>query len=949
MSVPLTSTLLILCALILAQLPSPWTNQEIGGPAPAGSSTESSGTFTVEAGGADIWGTSDEFHFIWQQVTGDFSIISRVVSQTNTNSWAKAGVMARESLDTDAANVFTMITPGNGVRQQRRTTTGDSTSNEGIAGSTPIWLRLDRNDDNFDSYSSSDGINWTFLASSTISMDTTIYLGLAATSHNTGALSTVTFDNVSIGDPPEPPTTPEASTDGYVSLFNGNDLTNWYTFLEDGIGVDNDPDGIFKIVNEQIHLLDLADTSVERPFGYFSTNESYRNYRLRFEYQWGTKKYPPRANLLRDSGLLYHFIGSDTVWPTCIESQVQETDTGDFFTLGNTRLDTTVTGSNTYQPAGTPLLDTGSRIIHSAQHDTLTGWNVVDTIVTEDESIHIVNGFVNNRGTNFTFDGSSLAEGKIALQVEGAEIFYRNIELKPLFTTGGGPDYKVLVFSKTTGFRHGSIPDGITAVEALGERNGFTVDTTEDATMFNDTTLAEYDCVIWMNTSGTPLDSTQQAAFERYIQAGGGYVGVHAASDTHRSGDWPWYEELVGALFVNHPSIQHADLCVCEACHPSTESLGTDMEWIRRDEWYNFDRDPADNPNITVLVTLDETSYNGGTMGTSHPITWCQEYDGGRSWYTGMGHTSETYEEPQFRIHLLGGIEWAAGKSSKATSDKTVLFGGTDTSSWEKLSDGTAIDWPIVDGSLEVNNGNIVTTDDYGDFRLHLEFRPNSTNTNVEQNRGNSGVYLQGRYEIQILDSYNWPLADANDCGAIYNVRNASSNEAWPADAWQHYDIWFRAARWDGNTKTENARVTVFWNGVRIHDSVEIPDATLAAAFSEGPTDGPLMLQDHGNAVRFRNIWIEPGAALPPPLDDSIQICSIDFSPTNYEVTLTWDSALAGPFDIYAGADLSVLGPAPNNILPISVSSEATSPLTFTLPASLQGSNKVFFQVAESP
>ncbi|MGH3005210.1 MAG: ThuA domain-containing protein [Gaiellaceae bacterium] len=217
------------------------------------------------------------------------------------------------------------------------------------------------------------------------------------------------------------------------------------------------------------------------------------------------------------------------------------------------------------------------------------------------------------------------------------------------------PEFKVLVFSKTAGFRHDSIPAGIAAVQELGAANNFEVDATEDAAAFNDANLAQYDAVIWLSTTGDVLDDAQQAAFERYVQGGGGYAGIHAASDTEYT--WAWYGGLVGAYFDSHPANQTATVKVADHVHPSTEPLPE--RWTRFDEWYNFQTNPRGD--VHVLATLDETTYSGGNMGFDHPTAWCHDYDGGRAWYTGGGHTSESFSEPLFRQHMLGGIRWAAG------------------------------------------------------------------------------------------------------------------------------------------------------------------------------------------------------------------------------------------------------------------------------------------------
>lgn len=219
-------------------------------------------------------------------------------------------------------------------------------------------------------------------------------------------------------------------------------------------------------------------------------------------------------------------------------------------------------------------------------------------------------------------------------------------------------NYRLLVFSKTGGFRHASIKDGKIALQKLATEHGFSVDFTEDATAFTDANLAHYDAVIFLLTTGTILDDNQKAAFERYIRAGGGYVGVHSASDTEYN--WPWYGGLVGAYFDRvhgHSKVTQATLHVIDRTHPSTVMLPA--LWVRTDEWYNF----ASNPRgrVNVLMTIDESTYKGGTMGVDHPIAWYHEYEGGRAWYTALGHTSESYYEPLFLAHLWGGIMYAVG------------------------------------------------------------------------------------------------------------------------------------------------------------------------------------------------------------------------------------------------------------------------------------------------
>lgn len=212
----------------------------------------------------------------------------------------------------------------------------------------------------------------------------------------------------------------------------------------------------------------------------------------------------------------------------------------------------------------------------------------------------------------------------------------------------------LLLFSKTDGYRHSSIPDGIRAIKELGNKHGLLLHETEDADFFNNNTLALYDAVIFLNTSEDVLNNSQQEALKRYIQRGGGFVGIHAAADTEY--DWPWYGQMVGAYFKSHPKIQQATVQVINKNHPSTRHLPE--SWVRTDEWYNYKNI---QPDINVLARLDEDTYRGGENGEIHPIAWYKEFQGGRVFYTGGGHTSESYSERLFRQHLLGGIQYAAG------------------------------------------------------------------------------------------------------------------------------------------------------------------------------------------------------------------------------------------------------------------------------------------------
>ncbi len=228
-----------------------------------------------------------------------------------------------------------------------------------------------------------------------------------------------------------------------------------------------------------------------------------------------------------------------------------------------------------------------------------------------------------------------------------------SIALASVPSVGPGESrYSLLVFTKTAGYVHASIPAGVAALKTLGERSGFDVDATADAAAFRDDNLKRYAAVVFLSTTGDVLDDAQQAALERYVRAGGGFVGIHSASDTEY--EWPWYGRLVGAYFASHPKgTPTAIVRIVDAGHPSTSGLPA--AWERTDEWYDWKALPQ---GVRILAKVDESTYSGGKMGADHPVAWCHDYDGGRAFYTAMGHTAESYADPLFLDHLLGGIRW---------------------------------------------------------------------------------------------------------------------------------------------------------------------------------------------------------------------------------------------------------------------------------------------------
>lgn len=217
---------------------------------------------------------------------------------------------------------------------------------------------------------------------------------------------------------------------------------------------------------------------------------------------------------------------------------------------------------------------------------------------------------------------------------------------------------KVLVMTKTAGFYHASIPKGVAAIQKLGADNGFDVEVTKDSSLFTDKYLKKFAAIIFLSTTGTLFNDDQKAAVQKYIHNGGGFVGIHAATDTEYG--WPWYNKMVGAWFASHPKQQVAKLLVKNKEHLSTQHLPE--VWERKDEWYNFKNI---NPDLVTLITIDEKSYEGGKNGDFHPMAWYHNFEGGRVFYTGLGHTDESYSEPLFLQHVLGGIQYAMGGKAK--------------------------------------------------------------------------------------------------------------------------------------------------------------------------------------------------------------------------------------------------------------------------------------------
>jgi len=209
---------------------------------------------------------------------------------------------------------------------------------------------------------------------------------------------------------------------------------------------------------------------------------------------------------------------------------------------------------------------------------------------------------------------------------------------------------RVLVFTRTNGYRHESIEAGVRAVAALASDDGFSCDHTEDPQAFTAQSLSRYAVVVWLSTMGDVLDDPQRTAFAAWLHEGGVFAGVHSATASEPG--WPEFERIVGAVFVEHPEVQRGAVRVEDPGHPSTEGLPP--LWSHEDEWYDFASNPRDR--VHVLLTVDEDSYSGGSMGGDHPVAWSHQYGAGRCWYTALGHRVEAYGDELFLRHLRGGL-----------------------------------------------------------------------------------------------------------------------------------------------------------------------------------------------------------------------------------------------------------------------------------------------------
>ncbi|QDV09939.1 Trehalose utilization [Planctomycetes bacterium Poly30] len=426
----------------------------------------------------------------------------------------------------------------------------------------------------------------------------------------------------------------------------------------------------------------------------------------------------------------------------------------------------------------------------------------------------------------------------------------------------------MLFLTHSAGFTHSVVRRATQARLAYAEvqlteaaKGRMTITATQDCGDINAENLKRFDAVLFYTTGELPIPKSGQQALLDWIRAGGAFAGSHSATDTFY--EFPGYMDMVGGAFAGHPWHKEVGVRVEESGHPAVAHLGSSFKIT--DEIYqfeNFRRYP-----LRVLMTLDPDSIDdiqkGRRKDGDYALAWCKDYGEGAMFYTALGHREDVWSDPRFQEHLMAGIEWAVAAPSEsipAPAGAQVLFDGTNLDGWKQKSGDQVAGWKIEDGAMvSSRSGDIVTRKEYGGpFLLHVEFFvPITPTTNGWQDRGNSGVYVQGRYEVQVLDSYGLTLR-AGDCGAIYGKHIPVVNASRPAGRWQSYDIEFTPPSVSEEvTKMAKSRMSVWHNGVRIHDDVEV-DSPTAAGMGGEPGIGPIMLQDHGHAVRYRNIWLLP-------------------------------------------------------------------------------------------
>jgi type 1 glutamine amidotransferase len=418
---------------------------------------------------------------------------------------------------------------------------------------------------------------------------------------------------------------------------------------------------------------------------------------------------------------------------------------------------------------------------------------------------------------------------------------------------------RLLIVTATQGYRHSSISIAEKVLAGLGEQSGlFTVDYarggpdgkgTQDLQKLSAESLKNYDGVVFANTTGD-LPLPDREAFIRWVQSGKAFIGLHSASDTFHG--FPTYIDMLGGEFQIHHAQAGVECINMDLSSPATRHLGAKYSVF--DEIYllkNFHRDL-----VHGLLTLDK--HPNTQLPGDYPIAWCKQFGRGKVFYTSLGHREDVWLSDAYQKHILGGIKWALGiEKGDATPQSTVatlsreeqsdgfklLFDGNDLNGWQLRRPDGARSWSVQNGMLvnlpEGHGNDLISTEKFRDFVIRYDY--------MAPSNSNSGLYLRGRVEIQILDDAARKKAGLGGNGAIYQVAAPSEFVSRAPGQWQ-----------SAQATIQGNHVSVILNGVKIHDKVEVNKATGGELDQNLDQPGPILLQgDHG-AVGFRNIRIKP-------------------------------------------------------------------------------------------
>ena len=408
---------------------------------------------------------------------------------------------------------------------------------------------------------------------------------------------------------------------------------------------------------------------------------------------------------------------------------------------------------------------------------------------------------------------------------------------------------RVLVVSVTKGFRHSSIPLGEQIVKDLGDKSGLweTDFARTDAELVQKTSpwnLKKYD-LVFLNNTTQDIPIRDRQAFLEWVKAGGAVAGLHAATDTYH-GD-PEFINMMGAEFNTHGAPLEVDFLLQDPNHPVTKGLPN--HWKQAEEVYQFKNYSTDNMHVLVYLDKHPNTFEPGFF----PISWVKTYGKGRVFYTAFGHREELMKGDYFQKHLLQGMRWALGydkgdaspnppaqlTKAEAKQGFVPLFNGKDTTGWHPRHEG-GTPWTAEDGMLVMGKGgsDLITDEKFGDFVIRYEY--------MCPKGGNSGLYLRGRYEIQVMDDSGKTAPDIHGDGSIYGMIAPSKLASKAPGEWNTVEA-----------TLVGTNVTVILNGVKIIDNQPIPGITGGALDDKVNEPGPIMVQgDHG-PVAYRCIRIK--------------------------------------------------------------------------------------------